>query len=91
MRISKIRKLLNDKKWLKEKYKELIDETERWDTFHTFDCKDFFKGEVKAKYNREIYAKGIRKTENRLNFIKGLLDKTKVVDVNFKTIDEFNK
>ena len=89
--IKKMKKLLNDKKWLKEKYKKLIDEIDDWETFKKFECCTFFKSYEKVEYNLEIYEKGIRKTRNRLNFIKSFLLKYKLVDVKFEDIKEFSK
>lgn len=73
MKIKKLRKKLQDKKWLEKKYERLADEAQSWDSFRQFKCNNFFVGYEKAEFNLRKYNKNIKRVERQIDFIKTLL------------------
>lgn len=71
--IKRMRQRIASKEWLKNKLKSLIDETEEWHTFEQFDCDSFFKGDIAAERNKQIYHKNVNRIDRQIKFINELL------------------
>lgn len=68
-----MRRLIQDKSWLRKKYEKLCDQAERWDHFRKFDCDAFFVGAYKAELNYKKYAVAVRRIDRQIKFVKSML------------------
>ena len=73
MKLRKLRKKLENKKWLEKKYERLCSKAQTWHDFKEYHCEYFFVGSEKAEYNRRKYDKNMHRIERQINFIKSLL------------------
>jgi hypothetical protein len=73
MKTKIIRKKLQDKSWVKKKYQKLLESANHLNTFKEFDCDPFFRGELLASHNLEIYERSMYRLERKLKFLKRYL------------------
>lgn len=70
MKISKLRKKLQDKKWVAKELDLWIKRSSQLENFYRFKCSDFFAGEHRAEMNREIYYDRKPIIDRHIRFLK---------------------
>ena len=73
MKVKTIRKKILDKKWVNRKYLSLLEASHTLSKFKTFDCDTFFRGELLAAHNLEIYNKRMFRLVRKIEFLKKYL------------------
>ena len=73
MKVKLIRKKLKDKKWVLRRYAQVLQETNRMNTFKQFDCDPFFRGDQMAAHNIETYEKAMFRLKRKIDFLKKYL------------------
>jgi hypothetical protein len=73
MKVKAIRKKLKDKSWVLKRYAQVLQETNRMDTFKQFDCDPFFRGEELASSNLKVYDKKMFKLKRKIKFLEKFL------------------
>jgi hypothetical protein len=73
MKVKLIRKKLKDKKWVLRRYAQVLQETNRMNTFKQFDCDPFFRGPELASANLKVYKKTMFRLRRKINFLQKFL------------------
>jgi hypothetical protein len=73
MKVKLIRKKLKDKKWVLRRYAQVLQETNRMNTFKEFDCDPFFRGEELASSNLKVYEKTMFRLKRKITFLQNYL------------------
>jgi uncharacterized Fe-S cluster-containing MiaB family protein len=73
MKVKLIRKKLKDKNWVLRRYSQVLQETNKMNTFKQFDCDPFFRGEELASSNLKLYDKKMFKLTRKINFLQKFL------------------
>lgn len=73
MKVKAIRKKLKDKSWVLKRYSQVLQETNRMNTFKQFDCDPFFRGEELASSNLKVYDKKMFKLKRKIKFLEKFL------------------
>ena len=73
MKVKLIRKKLKDKKWVLRRYAQVLQETNRMNTFKQFDCDPFFRGEELASSNLKVYEKTMFRLKRKITFLQNYL------------------
>ena len=71
-KISIIRRKLKDKNWIKNRINKLLKESHELQTFYTFECSTFFRGDLLASRNLKHYYKRLRKITNQIKFLESI-------------------
>ena len=79
-KITIMRKKIQNKEWLLQKYQSLMDQEKDNDHYKKFECEPHFVGQTKADHNRIIYYQKTRKTNRQQKFIENQI---KYVDTNY--------
>lgn len=69
MKVKLIRKKLKDKKWVLRRYAQVLQETNRMNTFKQFDCDPFFRGSELASVNLKVYEKNMFRLKRKITFL----------------------
>ena len=73
MKVKLIRKKLKDKNWVLRRYAQVLQETNRMNTFKEFDCDPFFRGEELASSNLKVYEKTMFRLKRKITFLQNYL------------------
>ena len=73
MKVKAIRKKLKDKSWVLKRYSQVLQETNRMNTFKQFDCDPFFRGPELASVNLKVYKKTMFRLKRKINFLQKFL------------------
>jgi hypothetical protein len=73
MKVKVIRKKLKNKKWVLKRYSQVLQETNKMNTFKQFDCDPFFRGSELASSNMKVYEKEMFKLRRKIKFLEKFL------------------
>ena len=69
MKVKIIRKKLKDKKWVLNRYSQVLQATNKMNTFKQFDCDPFFRGDELASANLKVYEKEMFRLKRKITFL----------------------
>ena len=73
MKVKLIRKKLKDKSWVLRRYSQVLQETNKMNTFKQFDCDPFFRGPELASVNLKVYEKTMFRLKRKITFLQNYL------------------
>ena len=73
MKVKIIRKKLKDKKWVLNRYSQVLQATNKMNTFKQFECDPFFRGTELASVNLKVYEKEMFRLKRKIIFLEKFL------------------
>ena len=73
MKVKIIRRKLKDKNWVLRRYAQVLQETNKMNTFKQFDCDTFFRGPELASANLKVYEKEMFRLKRKIIFLEKFL------------------
>ena len=73
MKVKIIRRKLKDKNWVLRRYAQVLQETNKMNTFKQFDCDTFFRGPELASVNLKVYEKKMFRLKRKITFLQNYL------------------
>ena len=73
MKVKIIRRKLKDKKWIMKRYGQVLQATNKMNTFKQFECDPFFRGTELASVNLKVYEKEMFRLKRKIIFLEKFL------------------